>query len=239
MSSSVRRGLPYINAALLFLSCILVCSFVSKFFPFESVVNGLQLALPLAIGLISLLIPDIRNGIQKSLQYKATALSLTAVCVVFGLLVFIPLNSQSRSKSDWRLQRENQPETKLEDGDKIASGENLVVSHPPLTSGKLWVVLQQPNGFYYPLTRNIDTASCGVTPTASVANGSVVRGPENVGEAEDGMKSFNILLIQADDASDAAFRAVLRKWCLAKDYPGLQSLPQGSDVKEEIKLKRR
>lgn len=172
---------------------------------------------------------------QRLLPKQGTTIALIAAYVVAGLLL-IGLNSGF--VGGWKVYREIYPEKALSDGDAVAPSDNLIVRHPSRFKGKVWVVLQQPNKLYYPLSDAVDPTSCAVVAPDLTQNPSVVKGPVNVGEAEDGIKQFTILLVQTDDAADQSFKNTLNQWCKTKKYPGLKSLPKGSETLNTLQLKR-
>jgi hypothetical protein len=109
-------------------------------------------------------------------------------------------------------------------GDEVAQTVTLMGEYPPDFADDLWVMIVPPSGLYYPQSSN----ACKGAGTPKVGNRWELR--VGFGGAGDEGIPFDIVLVAADPAASREFARILRQWCQAQRYPGLEKeqLPAGA-----------
>lgn len=194
------------------------------------VIGALGVLIPILLALLSS-----TRKLVRSRFFKNPA--LTAVLLLLTLGVPVTANWQNHSSKLWKLCLADGANTELGDGAELPKRVTLLVQHPLVEEETIWILLQQPNLRYYPLSQAITLGSCEVVPASSTGTSFKIAGPANVGEAENGRQTFSLLIAVADKTSSKSLQKSLNQWCRANQYPSLASLPP-LDIKKTITLRR-
>ncbi|MBE2199887.1 MAG: hypothetical protein IAE79_14830 [Anaerolinea sp.] len=123
--------------------------------------------------------------------------------------------------------------TSLNDGDSAPHIFVLSGTADPAASA-IWILSYNPNGRFYPQSTN----PCQNVHTVFADGRWQV--PVSLGLDDEVGKPFHLYVVLADAEANAFFDQKQQEWCLASDYPGLQSveMPTGIQVKAHIAVVR-
>jgi hypothetical protein len=122
--------------------------------------------------------------------------------------------------------------TSVAEGDRVAQTITLIGTYPANLADDLWVLILPPNERYYPQSLN----ACNRERTPKINGRWEMRvgfgGPNNVGEP------FRIVLTTANAQASQVILDTLSAWCQANNFPGLEQLPPGLTILEQITVTR-
>jgi len=102
----------------------------------------------------------------------------------------------------------------------------------------IWIFVQDSGGRYYPATMFLhqETDDCKVEGV--VKRDGQWEMPALFGDSKSVGKAFNILLTTASPAASQLISEKQRTFCLIRDFPGFQTLPDGITVIQRVKVIR-
>jgi hypothetical protein len=120
----------------------------------------------------------------------------------------------------------------LANGDEAPRFIALMGEYMPGVSDAIWVFVRPPGGRFYPQSSN---ACAG---EEALQRDGLWEVSISIGGADDTGELFEIVVATADAGASQLLSQTLQTWCRNEDYPGLETLPSGTVVQQELTVLR-